>query len=86
MTIPKMYSLFDKKSDLFANPFVEKTDGTAVRAITDLIRQQPTGPFAQYSQDYTLYKIGEFDERSGLVSSLAAEKVIELSTLTDKDE
>jgi hypothetical protein len=86
MSLSKMYSIFDKKSDLFANPFVEKTDGTAVRAITDLIRQQPNAPFAQYSQDYTLYRIGEFDERSGLVASLAAEKVIELETLNEKEE
>jgi hypothetical protein len=80
----KMYSIFDKKSEIYTKPFVEMTDGTAVRAITDLIRQQPGGPHAQYSQDYTLYRVGEFDERSGLVSSLVEEKIIELATLTDE--
>ena len=86
MSLAKMYSVFDKKADLFANPFVEKTDGTAVRAITDLIRQQPNSPFAQYSQDYTLYSVGEFDERSGLVAGLAAEKVIELATINEREQ
>ena len=60
-----IYSIFDKKSEIYAPPFIELTDGTAIRACMDLL-QNPNLPFGKYPEDYTLVKIGSWDEYAGI--------------------
>ena len=78
-----LYSIYDKKSDLYAPPFIELTDGTAIRACMDLL-QNANMPFAKYPSDYTLMKIGSWDEVAGIpTADNPPEVVIELLKLSE---
>ncbi|UOK21009.1 nonstructural protein [Chifec microvirus UA13_24] len=59
------YAVFDDKTSSYQNPFFSVSDGAAVRIFTSGIRAQGT-VLNEYPSDFKLYKVGEFDELSGL--------------------
>jgi hypothetical protein len=77
-----LYSIFDKVSGIYAPPFVELTDGTAIRACTDLL-QRPELPFAKYPKDYRLVKVANWNEVDAHASPITNKTIIEFTTLTD---
>jgi len=77
-----IYSIYDKVSEIFAPPFIELTDGTAIRACTDLL-QRPELPFGKYPKDYHLARIGRWVETEGFVSPTETTIIIEFETLFD---
>jgi hypothetical protein len=60
----KLYTVFDKKSALYSAPFAEITDGTAIRAMQDVMKNKDH-PFAAYPADYELISLADFDEHTG---------------------
>lgn len=60
-----LYSIYDKKSQTYAQPMAEINDGTAQRIIMDLMHQNPQHPFNRYPDDYELVRIGRFNELDG---------------------
>ena len=76
-----MYSVYDRKSKSYAPPFLEITDGTAIRAISDIIANNTSHPFARYSEDFKLVRIGFFDEESAKVDNDKMADVIKLDQL-----
>ena len=81
-----LYSIYDKKSDTYMQPFVELTDGTAIRQCTDLINNGNT-PFAKFPEDFMLMRIGSWDEAGGIpTADNPPEVVIELLTLQQAKE
>jgi len=77
-----IYSIFDKKSEIYAPPFVELTDGTAIRACTDLLARSEL-PFNKYAEDYKLVKIGNWEEEDGHISPIENTVIIEFKVLKD---
>ena len=77
-----IYSIFDKVSGIYAPPFIELTDGTAIRACTDLL-QRPELPFGKYPKDYHLARIGRWVETEGFVSPTETTTIIEFEVLSD---
>ena len=77
-----IYSIYDKVSEIFAPPFIELTDGTAIRACTDLL-QRPELPFGKYPKDYHLARIGRWVETEGFVSPTETTTIIEFEVLSD---
>ena len=77
-----IYSIFDKVSGIYAPPFIELTDGTAIRACTDLL-QRPELPFGKYPKDYHLARIGRWVETEGFVSPTETTIIIEFEVLSD---
>lgn len=80
-----LYSIWDRKSNMYAAPFMEQTDGTAIRAIQDLIQNNANHQFARYAEDFALVSVGQFDEATGELHS-EQKVIIELEQLTTKDE
>lgn len=76
-----LYSVYDKKSKTFAAPFVEINDGTAIRAIQDLIASNQSHPFARHGEDFELVRVGSFNEQSGNIDEDPQGKVIEIEQL-----
>jgi len=67
-------------------PFVDLTDGTATRQCMDLL-QNPNAPFAKFPEDFTLMRIGSWDEIGGIpTADTPPEVVIELLTLAQAKE
>ena len=77
-----IYSIYDKVSEIYAPPFIELTDGTAIRACTDLL-QRPELPFGKYPKDYHLSRIGRWVETEGFVSPTETTTIIEFEVLSD---
>lgn len=54
-----MYCIRDNLAEIFNKPFTQVNDYTAIRAFTTAIESEP------HKDDYSLYKLGEYDDVSG---------------------
>lgn len=78
------YSVYDTAAKLYSQPFLEVTDGTAVRAIQDLVINSKDHAFAKHPKDFSLHKLGEFDDETGVISGQEKPtKIIDIETLGD---
>lgn len=74
-----MFAVFDNVAKIYLQPFLETTDGTAVRAIQDAAKGDH--PFAKHAQDFTLTRLGTYDEETGTLNQDSKADIIELKTL-----
>lgn len=75
-----MFAVFDNVAKMYLTPFLETTDGTAVRAIQDAMKGDH--PFAKHPQDFTLTRLGMYDEELGDLNQESKADIIELKQLT----
>lgn len=80
-----LYSVYDSKSQSYAAPFCEVNDGTAIRVIQDLMEQNQTHPFARHAEDYSLERVGRFNELSGDLETEPVGQVIQLRELVKEN-
>lgn len=78
-----LYSVYDKKSQTYAQPIAEINDGTAQRLVCDILSNQPQHPWTKYPEDFELVRVGTFNELQGTVSDEEdpAGTVVQLTTL-----
>lgn len=62
----QLFSVFDSKAEAYLPIFQSQTNGTAIRSFEAAVNEEGT-PFYKNAADYTLFNIGEFDERTGNV-------------------
>lgn len=73
--ILKVYSVYDRKANVYGVPFFQLNNSVALRSFTDLVNDGRS-TVCKHPEDYTLECIGEFDDSDGtLVSGKATEKV-----------
>lgn len=65
----KIFCIFDSKADAFLAPIFAVTEGIARRMFYDVVND-PSSAFNKHPGDYTLFEIGDFDERKGFISGL----------------
>ena len=76
------YAVFDKKADMYSQPFLEVKDGTAIRAVQDIVINNKDHAFAKHPSDFSLHRLGEFDEQTGVITGQEKPKqIIEIETL-----
>ena len=76
------YAVFDREAKLYSQPFLEVTDGTAIRAVQDLVINSKDHVFAKHPGDFSLHRLGEFDEGTGVITGQEKpEKIIDIETL-----
>ena len=75
------YAVYDRKAELYSTPFLEIKDGTAIRAIQDLVMNSPDHAFAKHPADFSLHKLGEFDDVTGVITGQMPEKLQEIENL-----
>jgi len=61
-----IYAIHDIKAEAFLKPFFADADGLAIRMFQEAANDQDHG-FCKYAEDYTLYRIGVWDEQNGVV-------------------
>lgn len=61
-----MYSIYDRKAEVFQPPFCQPTDGAALRAVTAGV-QKGNDQLSQFPGDFALYCVGQFHQDSGEV-------------------
>lgn len=64
--ITKLFGVYDSKALAFLQPFFSVSNGAAIRAFEDVVRDGQS-PISKHPGDYQLYELGQFDDRSGLV-------------------
>ena len=74
-----MFAVYDNVAKMYLTPFVETTDGTAVRAIQDAMKGDH--PFAKHPEDFTLSRLGVYDEELGDLNQDSKADIIELKQL-----
>lgn len=75
------YAVFDRKAEIYSQPFLEIKDGTAIRAIQDIVINNKDHAFAKHPSDFSLHRLGSFDENSGEITGQKPTKLIEIETL-----
>ncbi len=59
-----IYSIFDQASGLYSRPFFTQSDPEAMRSFTD-IATDADHPIGKHPEDYSLYRLGTFDDNKG---------------------
>lgn len=66
--IKNIYSVFDKKAEVFCQPFCSQNDSTAIRDFQYAANDNTTD-IGRYPLDFSLYFLGVFDDQSGNIST-----------------
>lgn len=78
------YAVFDRKAEMYSQPFLEVKDGTAIRAVQDLVINNKDHAFAKHPSDFALFRLGTFDEITGIITGdVKPHKLVEIETLGD---
>lgn len=59
-----MASVRDSKADAWQSPLFFQSSAQAVRSFIDAVNDRST-EFGKHPEDYTLFELGTFDQRSG---------------------
>lgn len=70
-----LYSVRDEKAVCSYEPQIFKTQVDAIRFFDQAIQNKNT-MINKYPDDFTLYKIGTFDERTGVIVDAKVEKIV----------
>lgn len=71
-----LYSIFDKVASVYNAPFVMPADAAALRAFRDILSDKGTVP-GRHPGDFSLVRIGSFDDSSGEVFFEGVKSVVE---------
>ena len=82
-----LYTIKDTASKRSIAPFVRENDDVAIRDFTKMVSGQPgpNNPFAETPEDFTLYKIGTWDDRSSAIRGIDPERLAEGEQLVTTD-
>lgn len=65
----KIYTVQDSKAETCLKPMFLKSNGEAIRLFENEVNAaEKSTMLAKYPADYTLFAIGEYDERSGMIT------------------
>ncbi len=62
-----IYSIYDTATGLYSRPFFTQSDGEAIRSFSD-ISSDADHPIGKHPEDYTLFRLGIFDDTSGTMT------------------
>ena len=71
-----IYAIYDTKSEAFGKPLFFNTDGLAQRSFYEACEHEES-EFKKYPHDFSLLKIGTYDDENG---KLQAQKPEEIAT------
>lgn len=71
----EMYSVYDSKAERYLQPFFSETDGTATRAVAEVLRD-PNHRFSLFAEDFVLFHVGGWDDVAGLVVAFSAPRSV----------
>lgn len=66
--ILKIFSVYDSKTLAYMTPFFSTTPGSAIRSFSDAAASEGS-IVAQHPEDFSLFMIGEFDDKTGAITS-----------------
>ena len=70
-----IYSIHDSKAQAYGQPFLLHTDGLATRSYIQAVTKQDS-LYAKNPLDYTLFRIGVYDDETSLIKSEAPPEML----------
>lgn len=77
----KIYTIYDKKTQDFKKPIFAKTDEALERELIDMMINGENTPYKEYPEDFSIQRIGEYDEDTGFIT-LEADGKLDLKNRT----
>lgn len=71
----ELYVIYDSKSAVYGNPFAQLNDQVALRMAADLAQDMDT-EVGRHPTDFTMFKIGSYEDTTGQVTQLKTHEVI----------
>ena len=71
----RVFSIFDQKAVAYLPPFVLPERGMALRTFGDALNE-PKHAFGAHPEDYVLFEIGMFDDRSAILEPHTAPELV----------
>jgi len=68
------YTIYDVASGVYMRPFFSQADGQAIRGFND-IATDANHEVGKHPEDYTLYRVGRFNDTSGKLEGEELEKL-----------
>lgn len=78
-----VYSLFDKKAEVYHTPCIIESDAVALRTVRMSLRDQKSMLF-QFPDDFSLVKVAEFNPDTGEVIPMHSVLISTLAGLIDE--
>jgi len=63
-----LFTVFDSKAEGYLQPFFAVTEAVALRMFMTAV-EDPQHDFHRFAEDYTMFRIGEFDQAEGVLVS-----------------
>lgn len=76
-----LYTIRDKKADYYDKPWTARTDAEAVRSLAQLVNSGSDNALVKNPEDFSLHRIGQFDEQSGMLGNVTQDFIVELASL-----
>lgn len=70
-----VFCVFDSAAKAYLPPFFIRSVGEAIRSFTDAV-SDTKHQFASHKEDYTLFQLGEWDDNSGMFSTIEPRKIV----------
>ena len=71
----KIFAIHDSKSEMYSNISVHPATGHASRAFQDAVNSGQ-GVLSSHPEDFTLFELANFDEKTGKIVPLTPAKVV----------
>lgn len=65
----EVFTVYDSKAEAYLLPFYMQNQNMAIRSFNDSLNN-PETPFNRHPQDYTLFHIGYYSDRDGVMESI----------------
>jgi hypothetical protein len=78
----KIYSVRDSKAKAYMRPFFVQSDEVAIRAIKQAMFD-PESEFYRFAEDYSVWYIGEFDDKTGEITPAVPEVITQVLALKE---
>lgn len=76
-----IYTIRDKKAELYNRPFYSNTDATACHSVLMTMLNDPKSEFKEFAADYILYRIGKYNETTAQIESYTPVHISEISDI-----
>lgn len=85
-----IYAIFDRAANAFMQPNFMATDGAAIRAFSDTVNRKSTeerpNVIRMHASDYEFYKLGTYDDQTGVITSEVKCLITALNCLEKEDK
>lgn len=77
----EIFSIFDGAAVAFFPPVFLATEALLTRELIKVRDRNPDHVFVKHSEQFTVFKLGEFDDSTGVITTCGQEAVVNLKVL-----